>query len=183
MKHPIEKPSESIMKFFNPELYLQFNSPDDAVADRANDAWENAIRNYQRHLKAIRDRMRPEVRKISELCLHDAEILNFERDLTAVIPFKMAILSLKQEGSVHSLIYILWDNIRDYPPGKSWPFSTSRKHWLYDELDVAGSDRGLFLHRILFSDGSVVEIPFISVFVNVVSVADLLETTSAKRIA
>ena len=32
------------MKFFTPELYLRSNSPDDVVADQADQAWEEAIR-------------------------------------------------------------------------------------------------------------------------------------------
>ena len=30
------------MKFFTPELYLQYNSDDDAVADRADRLWDRA---------------------------------------------------------------------------------------------------------------------------------------------
>ena len=43
----LEPPSsEPIMRFFTPELYTQFNSSDDGVADHANEAWENALQEY-----------------------------------------------------------------------------------------------------------------------------------------
>ena len=72
-------------------------------------------------------------------------------------------MSLKHEGSALSLIYFLWDNIREHAASDNWPFSKLGKHWLYDELDLASGSRGMFVHRVLFSDGSVLEIPFHSV--------------------
>src|SRR5439155_1551888 len=54
MKHPTDRPTEQVMRFFTPELYVQFNSPDDEVADRANEAWETALQSYQNHLTALR---------------------------------------------------------------------------------------------------------------------------------
>ena len=44
MKPRTGKPTDPIMKFFTPELYLRFNSPDDQVADRADVDGEAAIR-------------------------------------------------------------------------------------------------------------------------------------------
>ena len=65
-----------------------------------------------------------------------------------------------------SLIYVLWDRTRTHQPQESWPFSTQRKHWLYDEVDVAPIRHGLFVHRVLLSDGTVLEIPFVSTLVH-----------------
>src|SRR5258707_257653 len=162
MRHPTGKPSEQIMRFFTPELYTQFNSADDQLADRANEAWEKALQEYQRHLEAMRHLMPTQVRKLAELCLHDAEVLGFEQDLQSFFPFPepecpapvwsaVAILSLKQEGTIRSLIYMLWDRVREYAAKEDWQFSKLRKHWLYDEVDVVADYRGMFLHRILFS--------------------------------
>jgi len=47
MKHQIEKRPEAMMKFFTPELYIRCNSTDDAEADRADEDWEKAIRDYK----------------------------------------------------------------------------------------------------------------------------------------
>ena len=175
MKPPIEKPSEQVMRFFTPELYLQYNSPNDGEADRADEAWEAAIRAYQQHLDGLRDKMPSQVVRLSELCLHDAELLACEEKAEPLFrlppePYwldpiwsAVAILSVRQGGEVLSLIYLLGDHLRDHPPKDDWSFSKLRKHWLYDEIDLAPSPRGTFQHRVLFSDGAVLEIPFLSV--------------------
>jgi hypothetical protein len=194
MKHPTKKPSDQVMRFFTPDLYTQFNSADDEVADRASEAWEIALQEYQRHLDAIRHKMLSQVRKVAELCLHDAEVLGFEQELQSFFPFPepfwpcpllsaLAILSLKQDDRIYSLIYMLWDRVREYPAKKDWQFSKLRKHWLYDEVDVAADHRGFFLQRILFSDGIVVEIPFVSVITSSVTLPAADEGSVARRIA
>jgi hypothetical protein len=176
MKPPREKPSETTMRFFSPELYLQFNSSDEDEADRGNEAWEAAIEAYHQHLESLRDQMPSHVRKLVELCLHDWQLLAFHQEIEPLAsspgepaspsPFwaAVAMVSLQQDARVLSLIYVLWDRMREYPAKGDWPFSKSRKHWLYDEVDVAKGPRGGFLHRVLFSDGSVMEIPFLTVF-------------------
>jgi hypothetical protein len=180
------------MRFFTPELYIQFNSPDDEAADRANEAWEKALHDYRGHLDTIRHRMPSQVRKVAELCLHDAELLGFEQELQSAFPFPepfwptpfwsaAAILSLKQDRTVRCLVYMLWDRIREYPAQEDWPFSKARKYWLYDEVDVETDRRGLFLHRILFSDGSIVEIPFVTVITSSVTLPEGDEGSSARR--
>jgi hypothetical protein len=194
MKHPIEKPSERIMRFFTPELYMQFNSADDATADAANEAWETALRDYQSHLDAIRDRMPAQVRRLAELCLHDAEILGFDQETQSLFPGPeslspvplwsvVAILSVEQAGSLRYVIFTLWDRVREYPASAAWPFSKARKHWLYDEVDVATDRREMFLHRILFSDGSVVEIPFASVITSTLALPGADAASAARRTA
>lgn len=162
MKQPTEKPSKQIMRFFTPELYMQFNSPDDSVADEAQQTWDEATERYKRHIDAIREKLPAHVRKLTEICLHDAEVLGFEelREPVWPEPFGMAALSLKQESCIWSLFYFLRDRIQKNPPIDEWLFSKSREHWLYDEVDVSGDHDDVFLHRILFSDGTAMEIPF-----------------------
>jgi hypothetical protein len=194
MKHQIDMPSKQVMRYFTPELYLQFNSENDEVADRADAAWEKAVEEYRHHLLAIRDKMPSQVSKISELCLHDAEVLGFERELHSLFPLPepywpgpiwtaTAIISLKQENTIRSLIYMLGDEVRIHESSDDWPFSKLRRHWLYDEMDVVPGRRGMFLHRILFSDGSVAEIPFFSVITSVVLLPGTDKDVAAKRIA
>jgi hypothetical protein len=188
MKRQTEKPSEHVMRFFTPELYLQFNSSDDEVADSADQAWEQALQAYQRHLETLRDRMPTSVSNVAELKLA------FERELPSpfpvpesVWPFPVwstaAIMSLKQGDVIRNLIYMLWDRVRDFPARENWPFSKSRKHWLYDELDVAGDHQGMFLQRILFSDGNVVEIPFVSAITSSLTLPASQEGSTTRRIA
>jgi len=180
------------MRFFTPELYLQFNSSDDGVADRANETWEKAIEDYRSHLEAIRDGMSSQVKKVAELDLHDAEVLGMEFQSLSPPPPQfwpgpfwsaLAILSLKHDKTIQSLIYTLWDRVREYQAKEDWPFSKSRKHWLYDEVDLAKEGRGAFLHRILFSDGSVVEVPFVSAVISTVKLPVEDEPEEVRRIA
>jgi hypothetical protein len=173
MKRQTAKPAEHIMRFFTPELYRRFNSSNDEQADEANEAWEKAIAKYQQHLNDIRGGLPTEVRKLTELSLHDAELLGIEEDFR---PFPsvaknsaeqfwsaIAIVSLMHDDDVLSLIYFLWDKIRKRP-AEEWPFSRDRLHWLFDEIDVV-SNGGPFVHRILLSNGTAFEIPFASVVV------------------
>jgi hypothetical protein len=163
------------MRFFTPELYIRFNSSDDEEADRANEEAEAALSEYRKHLDGIRDRMPSQVRKLAELCLHDAELLaceqvvepSFSFEPFGMLPFwsAMAIVSARQDDQIKSLIYLLWDRIRENPSPADWPFSKAHTHWLYDEVDLAPGQREAFLHRVLLSDGRVLEIPFVSVFV------------------
>jgi hypothetical protein len=170
MKHQTEKPFERIMRFFTPELYLQYNSPNDDEADRAEEAWENATAKYQAHLESVRGRMPPQVQRLSELCLHDAEILACNQEADPGRP-AMAILTMLEENEkILTLIYQLWDRVRESPAPQQWPFSRMHKQWMYDELDIAPDEKGRFLHRVLFSDGSVIEFPFVSVVMQSVTV-------------
>jgi hypothetical protein len=180
MKRQIEKPSEPIMRFFTPELYKQFNSSHDDDADRADEAWEAAIQAYQSHLDAMRDKMPREVQKLADLCLHDAEILAWDHG-----PFwaPVAVFSLRRNQEAFSIIYFLLDHVREQPPKGTWPFSKLRKHWLYDELDMAKNGPGMFLHRVLLSDGTVLEIPFGSVMVQSFPLAAANGGAAARQIA
>jgi hypothetical protein len=176
MKRQIEKPPEQVMKFFTPELFIKFNSSDDEEADRADEEWEAAIRAYRRHIDGLRDRMPSQVKKLAGLCLHDAELMACEQPvepffpLTPFEPFpfwsSFAILSVKQEHNIMTLFYVLWDRVRRYASREEWPFSKLRTHWLYDEVDVSPSHHGMFLHRVLLSDGVIMEIPFLSILIH-----------------
>jgi hypothetical protein len=174
------------MRFFTPELFVRFNSSADAEADHANQEWEASIQAYRYHLAGILDRMPPQVKKLSELCLHDAELLAREPLDQPIPPFpfqpRFEILSLKRGDEIVSLIYLLWESVQACQPPKSWPFSRARTHWLFDEVDVDPSSPGEFFHRILFSDGSVVQIPFVAVWIHRVHLgAENRQGVSKKR--
>jgi hypothetical protein len=168
------------MQFFTPQLYRQFNSPDDEEADRADQAWEEAIRAYHRRLDEIRDRMPSQVLRLTELSLHDAEVLSrveeiqaggsmFYPELPVALPVwsAVAIVTVKLDGEALSLIYGLCDRLRVIEAPPDWPFSREREHWLYDEVDVASKrPGGPFVHRILLSTGVMLEILFNSVVIH-----------------
>jgi hypothetical protein len=183
------------MRFFTPDLYVRFNSSDDEDADRANAAWELALSEYRKHLDGIRDRVPSPVRKLAELCFHDAELLACEQTVEPHFPFPiepfgmpslwsaMAVVSVKQDDTITSLIYLLWDRLREQPSPDGWPFSKASTHWLYDEVDLAAGHRGGFVHRVLLSDGRVLEIPFVSVFVQSLPLSPPVGGTSVRRTA
>jgi hypothetical protein len=162
------------MRFFTPALYLQFNSPDDVEADRADQAWEQALIAYRTHLRSARKNMPPNVRRLSEkMCLHDAQLLGLQElalngvaapSLPASLP--TAVVSLRQADELKVLLYRLWDRIRQAASPKGWKFSSQAPHWLYDEVDWEKGDAGRFWHRILLSDGRMVAIPFADVVVH-----------------
>ena len=187
------------MKFFTPQLYQQFNSLNDEEADRANEQWEEALRAYQRHLSEIRDRLPSQIIKLSELDLHDAEILAQSEEIRVRVhlsrfpitfPHSGAFLvrgrrgDREKKGEAISLIYGLWDRVREQPSPEGWKFSKLRPHWLYEELDWIQDRRGgLFFHRILLSDGRVLEIPFISVVIHHFVLPTVESEGRAKQIA
>lgn len=170
------------MRYFTPQLYQQFNSPDDEEADRANEAWEGAIQAYRQQLDRIRGAMPSQVVALSRLCLHDAELLARSEEIQASTPVLLAdvrsdvllpiwsaiaVVSVKLEGEILSLFYCLWDRLRTHPAPETWTFSKLREHWLYDEIDVASDRRpSAYVHRVLLSTGTVLEIPFSSVVIH-----------------
>ena len=173
MKLRIEKRREHAMKFFTPELYLQFNSTDKETADRADQVWEKAIKDYHSHLDTLRAEMPAGVKEFAEkLCLHDADFIGFQEEVheprhafySPVTP--VAILSLKHADELVVLVYALWDKTRHSHRPKGWPFSDQQPHWLYDEIDLDKSFPRLFWHRILLSDGKVIQIPLLDVFIH-----------------
>jgi hypothetical protein len=170
-----------MMRFFTPELYVRYNSQDDAEADRADADWERALRDYKKHLGEHLEDMNERVKDLAEsLCLHDAELLSIQEDLPRpyapplFFTFPVATISLGDGGNITNLIYFLWSEVGQSRPVENWPFSTLRTHWLYDELDVERHPQYLprYWHRILWSDGRVISIPFFDVIIQSFSQQD-----------
>jgi hypothetical protein len=154
MKPTIEKPSERVMQFFTPELLSQFNSTDEVESNAASEAWEAALSAYQRHLH----QMPKEIRQLAELDLHDAELC---ADGVTQDQGPIAMLALKRRDEFVSLAYALADRLCEHPSSVGAPWTKGAVYWLYDEVDLAPNRRpGEFVHRVLLSDGRVLEIPF-----------------------
>jgi hypothetical protein len=193
MKPQIEKPFEQVMKYFTPELVVRFNSSDDLEADQADAEWETAMRAYREHLEGLRARMPKQLECLADFCLHDAEILAWEYPVESFIPASvielfplspgLAIFSVKQGREIISLMYALAYPVSGYGPLEDWPFSRESVHWLYDEIDVVPDQQGVFIHRVLLSDGAVVEIPFFSVILHCFALGVGIEETVSRQIA
>jgi hypothetical protein len=167
MKHKTAKLSEPGMRFFTPDLYLRFNSSKDEVANCANAEWDEAIEAYRKHISDLLTNMPTPVKELSKLTLHDAEIVTlFEGGASFPFPSPywpaVALMILRQDEKLLALIYSLWNKIKEKKPSSDWPFTETKVHWLYDEIDAVIESHPFFLHRILLSDGRVLQIPFIT---------------------
>jgi hypothetical protein len=146
------------MKYFTPELYLQFNSPDPSLAETAQQAWEDAVERYHQHIAEIGPRMTASARQVvNSLCLHDAEYVGIELTFLPEQNGKLAIVMVHQGKMAVFLVYMLLQEplIEEFAP---WPFSKEHVHWLYDEFDVQSG--GGYQHQVLLSDGRVVTLRF-----------------------
>jgi hypothetical protein len=166
------------MKHFTQQLYQQFNSFDVEEAERADEAWDKAEVAYKDRLNSIRAHLPSQVVKLSELCLHDGDVLarTEQAEPTGSIfvgpfpyPFPLwasvATIFVKLGDDITALIYSLADHISTIPAPDDWRLSKEQELWLYDEVDVERDPRGPFVHRILFSSGVTVEIRFVSVVI------------------
>jgi hypothetical protein len=156
------------MRFLPPELYVQFNSPDDDVASQAQEAFELADEQARQHWERIKSQLPPIVVQFGEgVLMHDAMVFgpawaagpNGEGAGEVVIVAHMyGTLDPQYEATLVSLHY----HVRDEPgvevPDPSDVFNRVQPHWLWDEFDLI--EPGLFAHSILISDGRVVTIRF-----------------------
>jgi hypothetical protein len=149
--------AEEEMKYFRPELFVAFNSEDTRTANRASRAWEQAVRAYDEHLKSIRRRLPPAVRKLSRFHLHDAEYRGFQADSDSP-DNGFAQLIVKQPEQWVSFSYFLLEEPLITQPVNDRLFSDHGVHWLYDELELVGPRD--VSHEILFSNGRVFRFRF-----------------------
>jgi hypothetical protein len=77
-----------------------------------------------------------------------------------------AIISVTVGEEVISLIYSLSDHITTKDAPEGCRFSKLQEQWLYDEVDLLNDRSGPFVHRILFSTGVNLEVPFVSVIIH-----------------
>ncbi len=148
------------MKFFTPQRYVEFNSDDPAIANRADEVWERATADYRRHIKQIRRKLPASVRELAEeTCLHDATLLALSQ--TPARPShngRVAIISLQQADRVICLLYLLAAEPGWSRPNRAAPFNPKQTDWLYDEVDIRPD--GTIVHEILWSDGRILTLRF-----------------------
>lgn len=142
------------MQYFTPELYLKLNSSDSRTVDLAMEQWERAIGSYKKHLERVRRDLPPRARSIAKSSFHDWRLRGARNPLPA-----LALIVLEHDKAIALLSYSLSDPVRELKPPKRWPASKGDVYWLYDELDTR---EGTFVHRILFSDGTELQISFSS---------------------
>ena len=104
--------------------------------------------------------------------------------LTVPAPYlwtAVAIVSVTLGEEVISLIYSLSDHTTTREAPEGWRFSKLQEQWLYDEVDMMNDHRGPFVHRILFSTGITLEIPFVSVIIHRFTVPAVTKVAKQKR--
>jgi hypothetical protein len=169
------------MKHFTPQLYQQFNSFDVDEAERADEAWDREEVAYKERLNSILPHLPSQIVKLSQLCLHDGEVLSrtevaepiggiklFGETFPYPMPFWTAVATIfvRLGDELVALLYSLVDHVRTIPAPDDWRFSKEQEQWLYDEVDIDVDDRrGPFVHRILFSTGISIEIRFANVII------------------
>ncbi len=172
------------MQFFTPELYIQFNSPNDDEADDAHEKWEQASVAYKKKLEDLLKLAPKNVRNLTELSLHDQVVVSkpieyLIRQPEFMLPTfvsRVAIVTLKDSDAFRSLIYFLHYAIEVRPAPTEWPFATSPEHWLYDEFEVMEPRMRFYRHRVLLSSGVELVIPFADVIIHEYSLASVAAT-------
>ena len=153
------------MKYFTPDLFIQFQECEDTNTFRAiNASWEDAIRRYRERLREIRSTPKDGVLEFArQKSLHDAQVMDIgvsEKRLTIVLqePIRAGLVSL---------IYALVDSPSIDRSAIPETHRSSPTLWLYDEIDrdeeTEGNqpeDKPLFLHSILLSNGWAIRVRF-----------------------
>jgi hypothetical protein len=156
------------MKYFTPQRYLRLGNLDNREAFlKANEEWERALDDYQRHFRRVRRLLPKDFGQLLDtLSLHDARILDMwwggRRRFT---------ITLLPESDPSRLVVLTYSLVQ--PPEVEQdvlPASVQTKPvaWLYDELEVKSHRRGnplFFSHNILLSDGREIRINFRTVTV------------------
>lgn len=180
--------SESPMRFFTPEVCLRVNSANDQVADSAQAEWDSAVAAYRNHLKKVLRNAPPGIGALATACFHDANVvsLKFESLGREPLPYLFpepllfftrrtgpATVKLTLPNKSVALVYLIWDEVRTHAASAEWEKRTGARLWLYDEIDEVWSRFGMFVHRILFNNGEVWEIPFTDVVQVEVAIPEL----------
>ncbi len=156
------------MKYLRPELYVQFNSSDEGLAPKAQEAFDLADEQARQHWQRIQARLPPVVVQFGEeVLMHDALVFgpawasgpDAEGAGEVVIVASMfGTLDPPHDDTLLFLHYRVPDEPHVEIPVPSGVFNRVQPHWIWDEFDLIESD--LFAHSILISDGRVVTIRF-----------------------
>lgn len=156
------------MKFFTPELYVQFNSKNDDVALEAHEEWERCVKRYRRHYKKIEARLPPMFRRFhDEQCLHDADVFApaflprnapWNGQEVVIVAQQINTLFVEYINTLAILQYTITTAPIIETPLASSVFHKGQPNWLYDEVDVV--EAGVYSHEILISDGRVIKVQF-----------------------
>jgi len=164
------------MRYFTRELWLGFNTQDDAQFQRTRKRWEANLKAYSRQLEPLKSRLSQNGSRFFEsVSLHDGRLLAFtvgdhidfrQSDLkslsrsTGKPKVRIQVLDFEQRW-LHILAYTRVRNVLFDFPSKTPLFYEEGDRiddWGYDELTAA--DKSYLRHEILFSSGAMILIEF-----------------------
>lgn len=170
------------MKYFTPQLWLEFNSP---RREKAFRIFDNRVRSYRKQLRPLLARLDPRARRFfrDALWLHDGKLATLELSdgITSVYACKWTgrgttntrrvrlrlVVLCYHDDFIYTLEYKDVARVALDFPGKIDLFRFGKYpnfgDWGYDELTAAKN--GLLRHEILFSSGSSLAIEFENVSV------------------
>jgi hypothetical protein len=145
------------MKFFTRDLIERVGSPDTAIANHAQDEWEQAVDRYDDYWQSIRPIVPKAMGYIHDhFYLHDAVVRGMGRN------GDQFIVVLQLAPPPHDLLTLTYTltsepSIDRESLSLEPPPPANHVEWLYDEVDIGGSGS---IHTILFSNGWEVQLTF-----------------------
>lgn len=180
------RPDAGGMRYFTPDLLLQLNSHVAEEVERSMRDWERAFAEYRKALRGVGRELPPQSRRLLELSLHDWKLVKIEPACARPGSRSPATLIMVLEYRNHLTIlsYALTQKLRRLKPSEKWSRSgNDNVYWLYDEVDFGVTERPSFVHRILFSDGSTLIVPFSTCNVAQAELDHSMSHSDLKRIA
>jgi len=181
------------MKYFTPDLLLQFQSEDPKVSDNAADAWERAQKNYSIYLRRISTRLPKGFQLLREnYYLHDATVYGMGRGRPhheSMQPIVSKHLSksdfsviLRPENDRKKGLLLIYKGVVevdlvDHPALAQPP---ARYQWLYDEIKI--DKQAAFKHSILLTGGIEVAISFRDLQIEPFAASQLSKPASGRKV-
>lgn len=145
------------MKYFTPELLNRVGSRDDDVADAGHDAWDRAIKRYNRRWARIKQAFPEPVRRFDEapICLHDAEVLSMARKKDR---FVMVMHQEPPSRDIVILTFTLDGEFEIDPKALPMHCTSNRVFWMYEEFDLDRDKRCRF--EVMLTNGWIIKLAF-----------------------
>ncbi len=146
--------------FANADMHNANQAEDDEASDIASKNWDAALEAYEKRLVDLQFIMPPAVWQfMTRMNLHDAFSLSSGFSPNG----DKYMLTVRQTDSQSDrylaiLIYDLVDVEGQKHTGPGFHSPHNQTYWLYDEFDMV--KEGVFLHEVLFSDGTQLNISF-----------------------
>jgi hypothetical protein len=146
------------MKYFTPELMLRFGSDDEVVALAASEEWDRRQAIYRDHLKQLGPTLPRSVRGLlKRFYLHDAKVFTIALDDRSTLVVNL-LLDGENNGGLQLTYRLVAPPTIHRHPEIAEPCTPPQ--WLYDEIDAAENEPGVFTHNILLTNGSELELRF-----------------------